>query len=45
MAADDYGNPAPGTSSPARTKASEARDTSLPSLKVTAVTMLESKCS
>ena len=45
IAADNYGNPATGTSSPARAKPSEARDTSLPTLKVTAVTMLESTCS
>jgi hypothetical protein len=45
IAADNYGNPAPGTSSPARAKPADARDTSLPTLKVTTVTMLESTCS
>ncbi len=45
IAADHYGNPAPGTSSPGRARPSEARDTPLPTLKVTTVTMLESTCS
>ena len=45
IAADNYGNPASGTSSPARTKPADARDTSRPTLKVITVTMLESTCS
>ena len=44
IAADKDGNPAPGTSSPPNIRPSEARDTSLPTLKVTTVTMLESTC-
>ena len=43
IAADRDGNPAPANSSAAQPKPSEARD-SLPTLKVTTVTMLESTC-